>query len=162
MFARNPDPRVQPQEPMPPQPPPEQPRRTSTPRPTSIFEGHVRGKGEVQIAGSFTGDIEVRRLLVAPSARIEGSIRCEQVEIRGRVKGNIEAQTVKIYETAHVEGDVLHRHLSIDSGAQFEGRSLRLASESQAEAEPEPAPPPPALLAGPPETAAEPVAAELA
>jgi cytoskeletal protein CcmA (bactofilin family) len=112
-----------------------------------VFEGHVRGKGEIQIDGAFSGDIEARRLLVAHSARIEGTIRCETVEVRGRVKGDIHANVVKIYETAHVEGDVLHRQLSIDAGAVFEGRSQRLPAAEEEEQRPPPAPP--ALLEGP-------------
>jgi cytoskeletal protein CcmA (bactofilin family) len=160
MFSRNTDMRAQPGsrtqagEPGPAPPEPAAQRRT-TPRPASVlaadmtFEGQVRGKGELQIDGSFSGDIEVRRLLVAHSARVEGAIRCETVEIRGRMKGDIRADVVKIYETAHVEGDVLHRQLSIDAGAVFEGRSQRLEDEPSDDPAPAPPPAPPALLQGP-------------
>jgi cytoskeletal protein CcmA (bactofilin family) len=162
MFSRNSETRSPVSEAPPaPQPEPAAQRRT-TPRPASVlasdlvFEGHIRGKGELQIDGVFSGDIEARRLLVAHSARIEGTIRCEVIEIRGRVKGDIQANVVKIYETAHVEGDVLHRQISIDAGAVFEGRSQRLAPEP----EPEAAPAPPHLLEGPPVFDTETAAAE--
>jgi cytoskeletal protein CcmA (bactofilin family) len=48
------------------------------------------------------------------------------VEVRGRVSGSITAKQVRLYGGAHVEGDITHEQLSIENGAFFQGRSLRL------------------------------------
>jgi cytoskeletal protein CcmA (bactofilin family) len=87
-----------------------------------VFEGVIRGEGELIIEGVVQGDVHVGRLVVGENAGLEGTIHADTVEIRGRVVGNIFAKSVKFYDSAFVEGDVTHETLSIDSGAHYQGR----------------------------------------
>jgi cytoskeletal protein CcmA (bactofilin family) len=107
------------------------PRKTS-PKVASLIatdisiEGDLRGDGELQVDGSFVGDVTVSRLAVGEKGQIEGSVHAEVADIRGRVVGSVTAKQVRLFASAHVEGDITHEQLTMEAGALFEGRSLRL------------------------------------
>jgi cytoskeletal protein CcmA (bactofilin family) len=90
------------------------------------IEGSITGGTEVQIDGAITGDVRVERVLIGESGHIDGGVFAEAVEVRGRVSGSITAKLVRLYGAAHVEGDITHEQLAIETGAFFQGRSLRL------------------------------------
>ena len=106
-----------------------QPQR-ATVKPSVITEGlHVTGNlasgGELLVDGSVTGDIHVRGLTIGASGKVEGKVVAEEITVSGTVDGQISAKTVTIGRTARVTGDVLHDVLSIESGAEFQGRCQR-------------------------------------
>jgi cytoskeletal protein CcmA (bactofilin family) len=78
------------------------------------------------------GNVSVSRLSVGESGRIEGAVTSETVELRGTVTGSITARQIRLHATARVEGDITHDQLTMDSGARFEGRSLRLTRDAAA------------------------------
>ncbi len=39
--------------------------------------------------------------------------------------GSVSAKQVRLYGTAVVDGDITHEQLAMESGAQFQGRSLK-------------------------------------
>jgi cytoskeletal protein CcmA (bactofilin family) len=90
------------------------------------LEGSITGGSEVQIDGSVTGDVRVERVSIGEGGQIDGGVFAEAVEVRGRVSGSITAKLVRLYSGAHVEGDITHEQLAIETGAFFQGRSLRL------------------------------------
>jgi cytoskeletal protein CcmA (bactofilin family) len=104
----------------------------SRPRPASILaqnlviEGSVQSDSEVQIDGLVRGDVRVERLTIGETGRIEGQVAAETAEVRGRVAGAITAKQVRLHSTANVEGDITAEQLSIEPGASFEGRSIKL------------------------------------
>jgi len=110
---------------------PSESSRRASPRVASLLsaditiEGGVIGDGELQIDGVVRGDIRVGRLTVGETGHVEGSVYAEQVEIRGRIVGAITAKQVRLYGTAYVDGDITHEQLSMESGAFFQGRSLK-------------------------------------
>ncbi len=96
------------------------------------IEGNLTGDGELQVDCVIRGDVSVSRLSVGESGRIEGAVTAEAVELRGAVTGSITARHIRLYATARVEGDITHDHLTMDSGARFEGRSQRLTRDPPA------------------------------
>ena len=94
----------------------------STLGPGLTVEGSLRGDADMVIEGRVRGDVEAGRLVVGAGAVIEGNIRADAVEVRGRIVGDIEAQSVTLMGSASVEGDITHGRLSIEMGADFEGR----------------------------------------
>lgn len=100
------------------------------------FEGVVTGDGDLLLDGRIKGEIRVARLLIGPSAVIEGTIVAQHVEVRGRVIGLIEAQVVRLLASAHVEGDIRHGRLSIEDEAYFEGRCQPMRKPDAATAVP--------------------------
>ena len=91
-----------------------------------VIDGGLVGDGELHVDGVVRGDIRVSRLTIGESGQIEGTISAETVDARGRVLGTITAQQVRLSATAHVEGDITHEQLAIETGASFQGRSLKL------------------------------------
>jgi len=106
------------------------------------IEGGVTGEGELQIDGVVRGDVRVGRLTVGDTGHIEGSVYAEAVEVRGRVIGAVTAKQVRLYGTAYVDGDITHEQLAMETGAFFQGRSLKF-QRPQAAAQPAPAAPAP-------------------
>lgn len=101
------------------------------PKPASLIssdltlEGGVVGEGELHVDGVIRGDVRVGRLTLGDTGHVEGSIHAETVDVRGRVIGTITAKQVRLYGTAYVDGDITHEQLSVETGAFFQGRSLK-------------------------------------
>jgi cytoskeletal protein CcmA (bactofilin family) len=110
--------------------PTEQSRRT--PKVASVVsedltvQGNLISEGEVHIDGKVLGDVKVARLTLGESGMIEGSVTAETVELRGKVVGPITAKQVRLFASSHTEGDITHEQLAMETGAHFQGRSLKL------------------------------------
>jgi cytoskeletal protein CcmA (bactofilin family) len=89
------------------------------------IEGNVMGDGELHVDGVIRGDVRVPRLSVGESGHIEGSVQAEAVEARGRIVGSITAKQVKLLGTSYIDGDITHEQLTMETGAFFQGRSLK-------------------------------------
>lgn len=111
------------------------------------IEGGVTGDGELQIDGVVRGDVRVGRLTVGDTGHIEGSVYAEAAEIRGRVIGSVTAKQVRLYGTSYVDGDITHEQLAMETGAFFQGRSLKF--QRPAAPAPQPAPQPVAAAPSP-------------
>ena len=113
------------------------------------LEGNLSGDGELQIDGVIRGDVRVARMTVGETGHVEGGIYAETAEIRGRVIGSITAKQVRLYGACYVDGDITHEQLAIESGAFFQGRSLKFQrqaptlSQAPVQAAPTQAPPVP-------------------
>jgi cytoskeletal protein CcmA (bactofilin family) len=90
------------------------------------LEGDLKSDGDVQLDGAIRGDLDVAHLSIGETGQVEGAVTAEAVEIRGRIAGTITARTVKLHATARVDGDITHGQLSIEPGAYFAGRSVKL------------------------------------
>ena len=89
------------------------------------IEGSIAGEGELHVDGVIRGDVRIGRLTIGETGHIEGSVQAESVEARGRVIGTLTAKQVRLYGTAYVDGDITHEQLSVETGAFFQGRSLK-------------------------------------
>lgn len=89
------------------------------------IEGGVSGDGELQIDGVVRGDVRVGRLTVGETGHIEGSVYAEATEVRGRIVGSVTAKQVRLYGTSYIDGDITHEQLAMETGAFFQGRSLK-------------------------------------
>lgn len=115
------------------------------PKPASLFaqgltiRGDVVGDVEVHLDCAVLGDVKVGKLIVGPNARIEGSIVAQAIEIHGLVIGSVTAQAVRLHGTARVDGDITHEQLAMETGAEFQGRSLKFRRPApQPTAQPQP------------------------
>ena len=112
------------------------------------LEGGVTGEGELQVDGVVRGDVRVGKVAVGENGHIEGSVIAEVVECRGRIIGSITAKQIRLFGTAHVDGDITHEQLAMETGAFFQGRSLKFQRQAQM-AQPAAAAPAPAQLQAP-------------
>ena len=90
------------------------------------FEGNIAGGGELQVDGAIKGDVRAGRVTIGEGGHVAGDIYAEAVEVRGRVNGSITAKQVRLHGACHVDGDITHEQLGMETGAFFQGRSLRL------------------------------------
>ncbi len=90
------------------------------------LEGNITGGVEIQVDGVIKGDVRVERVTVGDGGQVDGGIYAEAVEVRGKVSGSITAKQVRLYGNCHVDGDITHEQLAMETGAFFQGRSLRL------------------------------------
>jgi len=97
-----------------------------------VLEGDISGGGEIQVEGTIKGDIRVEHVTVGDGGAVEGGIYADAVEVRGRVSGSITAKQVRLYGACHVDGDITHEQLAMETGAFFQGRSLRLQRPASA------------------------------
>src|SRR5215831_4377061 len=87
--------------------------------------GNLESEGEVQVDGQIQGDIRCAHLTVGRDARVAGNITAEEVVVRGKVTGLIRANRVILQDTAQVDSEIVHKTLSIEEGAAFEGFARR-------------------------------------
>ena len=103
-------------------------------------EGNVTGDGELQIDGVVRGEVRVGKLTIGDTGHVEGAVIADAVEVRGRVVGALTAKQIRLYGTAYVDGDITHEQLAMETGAFFQGRSLRFQRAAAPAPEPAPAP----------------------
>jgi len=90
----------------------------------SFFEGKFKLKGSLRIDGKFEGEyIEVDKLTIGRTGKINTNINANNVIVEGIVVGNIKAKTrVLLLPTARVLGDIKTPELIIQNGVILEGR----------------------------------------
>ncbi len=126
-------------------------RKSSSPKVATLItnditvEGNLTGDGELQIDCMIKGDVTVTRISIGETGRIEGAVTADVVDVRGRVTGSITAKQVRLYANAHLAGDLTYDQLTVEPGAFFEGRSMKLPKGGALSppAAPQPPPPPP-------------------
>ncbi len=94
--------------------------------------GNIKSEGDLQVDGSVVGDIQARQLTIGESGRIKGKVLAEEVNLSGKFEGEMSAKSIVMSRSAHVIGDVLHDTLSVESGAEFEGRCQRRSTSELA------------------------------
>jgi cytoskeletal protein CcmA (bactofilin family) len=110
-----------------------------------VLEGGITGEGELQVDGLIKGDVRVSRLTIGETGKIEGTVSAELVEARGKIIGSITAKQIRLFSTAFVDGDITHEQLAMETGASFQGRSLKFQRPASPAPSPAPAPAPAAV-----------------
>ena len=90
----------------------------------SEFSGKLSFKDTVRIDGRFEGEIASENtLIVGETGHVQASITSETVIISGEVQGDIIARgQVSIHKTGCVLGDIQTASLTVEEGAQVNGR----------------------------------------
>ncbi len=88
----------------------------------------IRCKGSLKILGNIQADLHSKRLEVGKEAVIHGAIAADTVNVFGRVQGAILGAKVILHAGADVEGDIVSQLLSVEEGANFDGRSRRVTN----------------------------------
>ena len=93
--------------------------------------GDIKASADLHVDGSVEGDIACSSLVQGESSVIEGGVEAESARLAGKVTGTISVRELTILKTARIEGDVHYDALTIEQGAQVQGRfSPRAAATS--------------------------------
>mgnify|MGYP005839228377 CR=1 FL=1 len=96
------------------------------------FEGKLQLDSELQLAGTFKGDIQSHStVVIATGANVTGDIHAEELIIKGQIQGVCVAKRIHILPEANVMGTLYTDQLSIDAGASFMGKSCAFPAEGR-------------------------------
>ncbi|MEM6826957.1 MAG: polymer-forming cytoskeletal protein [Pseudomonadota bacterium] len=86
------------------------------------IKGDVSASVDLHVDGTIEGDIKCASLVQGTDSRISGSVVAETARLSGKVEGSITARELTILKSAVIDGDVHYDALTIEQGAQVEGR----------------------------------------
>ena len=86
---------------------------------------HVISKGKIRVEGRIQGDVRGTEVVIGDVGTVEGVVAGDSVKVFGIILGTIRGGQVEIQAGAKVEADIHHQSLSVDAGAQVEGRVRR-------------------------------------
>lgn len=114
------------------------------------IKGDVSASADLHVDGRIEGDIACANLVQGQTSEVQGQIKAESARLAGKTVGSIHARELVILKSARVEGDVFYDALTIEQGAEVEGRLSHRSPEKAAPAA-RPAAPQAAKPAGTPE-----------
>ncbi len=87
-----------------------------------VIKGDISATADLHIDGTIEGDIKCASLVQGESSSISGAVVAETARMSGKVNGSITARDLVILKSAQIEGDVHYDALTIEQGAQVDGR----------------------------------------
>src|SRR5262245_16258798 len=85
--------------------------------------GNVTSKGELHLDGQVQGDVYCVALVLGENGQLQGNVVAEYVVVHGRLIGSVRALRVTLQAESHVEGNLVHKSLSVEHHAHFQGDS---------------------------------------
>jgi cytoskeletal protein CcmA (bactofilin family) len=98
------------------------------------IKGDVSASVDLHIDGKVEGDIRCASLVQGEGSTIHGAVVADSARMSGKVNGSITAKELVILKTAQIDGDVHYDALTIEQGAQVDGRFAPNASQKAAPA----------------------------
>lgn len=99
---------------------------------TIIGQGlRIISKGKIRVEGEIQGDVLGTEVIIGDVGKVTGVVSAETITVFGSIMGTIRGVRVLLESGAKVEGDVHHQTLSVDEGAQLEGRVRRTSDASE-------------------------------
>ena len=95
----------------------------------TVIKGKIDFKGELLIEGKASGDILGDNLTLGPSAKVDGKIIVRAITVQGGFTGFIRSDTVRLDAGSTVTGDIEHSEISIETGANFNGKVIRIPKQ---------------------------------
>jgi cytoskeletal protein CcmA (bactofilin family) len=86
------------------------------------IEGMVNSAGDVDLAGSVKGPVNVKSLIIKEKGSVIGEINAERVDVLGFVDGKVTAKKITVGNTGEIKGDlVFTESLVVEEGARLDG-----------------------------------------
>jgi cytoskeletal protein CcmA (bactofilin family) len=86
------------------------------------IKGDVVASADLHIDGKVEGDVACTSLVQGESGEIVGAVKAESARLSGTVRGTINVRELVVLKTARIQGDVHYDALTIEQGAQVDGR----------------------------------------
>jgi cytoskeletal protein CcmA (bactofilin family) len=87
-----------------------------------VITGDIKAGADLHVDGEVKGDIVCASLVQGEASTITGAVEAESARLAGKVVGTITVRELVILKSARIEGDVHYDALTIEQGAQVEGR----------------------------------------
>lgn len=100
--------------------------------PDVTITGNINASADLHVDGTIDGDIKCASIVQGESSAINGGVTAETARMSGKVTGSITAKELVILKTAKIDGDVHYDALTIEQGAQVDGRFAPNASKPAA------------------------------
>ena len=86
--------------------------------------GRVTGSGDLTVLGSVEGEVRLRGALdIAEGGRVVSDVDADSLRVAGSLEGNASVSgEVTILAGARVKGDVRGASVTLDEGADYDGR----------------------------------------
>jgi len=97
----------------------------------TMIKGKIDFKGELFVEGKVSGDITGDNLTLGSSAKVDGKIIVKAVTIQGSFTGFIHSESVRLDVGSVVKGDIEHSVISIETGANFNGKVMRITKQAK-------------------------------
>ena len=86
------------------------------------IKGNVVASADLHIDGHVEGDVSCTSLVQGESGEIIGGVTAESARLSGTVRGSINVRELVVLKSARIHGDVHYDALTIEQGAQVDGR----------------------------------------
>jgi len=86
------------------------------------IKGSIEASADLHVDGAVEGDVACTALVQGESSSIEGGIVADSARLAGTVKGTITVRELVILKSARIDGDVHYETLTIEQGANVNGR----------------------------------------
>jgi cytoskeletal protein CcmA (bactofilin family) len=96
--------------------------------PELVVNGDLTTDAQLHIDGRVDGNVTCSHLIQGNAGIVAGNIMADEARLAGTVEGMVTARTLTIEATARIMGDVAYDVISIEAGAQIEGRLARRAA----------------------------------
>ena len=96
--------------------------------PEVLVSGDLATDAQLHVDGRIDGNVRCSQLVQGEAGIIAGNIQAEEARIAGTVEGQVNVRTLFVEASARILGDVTYETLSMDAGAQLEGRLARRAA----------------------------------
>lgn len=105
-----------------------------------VIKGDVSASADLHVDGRIEGDLSCASLVQGEGSHIEGGVTAESARLSGTVTGSISARELVVLKSARIHGDVHYDALTIEQGAQVEGRFAHRAPQQRSGDKPAAAP----------------------
>ena len=97
----------------------------------TTIAGSIRADTDLHIDGRVEGDVACTALVQGEGSEVVGAITAESARIAGHVDGSVTAREVVILKSARIRGDITYDSLTIEQGAQLDGRLTPRSAQGQ-------------------------------
>lgn len=88
----------------------------------TAIKGDLTASADLHVEGRVEGDITCASLIQGETSEIVGAVKVQSARLAGIVRGTISAGELTILKSAKINGDVQYDSLTIEPGAQVDGR----------------------------------------
>ncbi len=89
----------------------------------TVINGDVKADSNFRVDGQLEGSLNtLGKLVIGPTGKIEGEIRCANADIEGEIVGNITVDgLLNIKSTAKISGTITTNQIGMEVGCTFSG-----------------------------------------